>query len=337
MADASITGRPRTDWTRRVIAALVTLGLAACGPRHHQPTVQEQFELARQGRISGDQALTLARRLRIDAFNQPSVANAPATETPAPSAGAAAPAQRAVIARAPHVSRGEMLAVARQSFQDAVATLLQDPDTRVRIAVIQLRGGDTQAEGLDALLSLAREGGAPSSAIWRACGALMVATDDNRATAALDNVRALNPQDKGLWRLMSFAHARQAHMREAASAALIGEGIDAAGASNWSEARARFGDALTLVADGATRGFVLGQLGDAAAATEDWEDAEANYAAALAIYGAEKNTAALSLDSSKLARAQIKRGEGARACATLRKARIQGALVTESELQQACG
>ena len=218
-----------------------------------------------------------------------------------------------------------------------MATLLQDPDTRVRIAVIQLRAGDTQVAGADARWSLAREGSGQSSAIWRACGALMVATGDDRATTALENVRTLNPQDKGLWPLLSFAYARQDHPREAASAALIGEGIEAAASSNWRQARAHFNDALPLIADGPTRGFVLGQLGDAAAATEDWDSAEKNYRAALEIHGAEKNTAALSLDSSKLARAQIKRGDSPRACATLRQARVQGALVTESELHQACG
>ena len=337
MACALITERRHfAAWTRTAFAALAVFASAGCGGKHQQPSVREQFEQAQQGKISGEQALSLAKRLRVDAFNQPAVAGASAAEAPVVAPPTASAQERDVIARAPHVSRREMLTVARQSFQDAAATLLQDPDARVRIAVIQLRAGETQGEGLDALWSLAREGSGPSSAIWRASGALMVAAGDDRATAALENVRALNPQDKGLWRLLSFAHARRDHPREAASAALIGEGIDAAAASNWREARAHFSDALPLIADGPTRGFVLGQLGDAAAATEDWDGAEKNYRAALEIHGAEKNTAAISLDSSKLARAQIKRGDRRRACATLHRARVQGALVTESELRQAC-
>ena len=337
MADASITERRRFMARRRAaLGALAMLVAAGCGAKHRQVSVQEQFELAQQGKISGEQALVLAKRLRIDAFNQPAVTGASAAEAPVIAPSTASASEREAIAGAPHLLRREMLTVARQSFQDAAATLLQDPDTRVRIAVIQLRAGDTQSEGADALWALAREGGGQASAIWRACGALMVAIGDDRATTALENVRALNPQDKGLWRLLSFAYARRNHPREAASAALIGAGIDAAAASNWREARTRFDAALPLIADGPTRGFVLGQLGDAAAATEDWHGAETNYRAALEIHGAEKNTAALSLDSSKLARAQIKRGDSARACVTLRKARVQGALVTESELRQAC-
>ena len=101
-------------------------------------------------------------------------------------------------------------------------------------------------------------------------------------------------------------------------------------------AQARLDQALPLVADAQTRGFVLGQLGDAAAATENWEGAEKHYRSALEVHGAEKNIAALSLDSSKLARAQLKRGDEQRACTTLRRARAQGAVVTEAELQQSC-
>ena len=336
MADASITRAERRRPVACVLGALALLVTAGCGGKHRQPSVQEQFEQAAQGKISGEQALTLAMRLRIDAFNQPAVTGASAAEAPVVAPPTASASERDAIAHAPQVSRREMMAVARQSFQDAVATLLQDPDTRVRIAVIQLRAGQTQAEGANALWALAREGKGQSSAIWRACGALMLATGDDRATAALENVRALNPQDKGLWRLLSFAYARQDHPREAANAALIGEGIDAAASSNWREARTHFNEALPLIADGPTRGFVLGQLGDAAAATEDWDGAEKNYRAALEIHGAEKNTAALSLDSSRLARAQIKRGDSPRACETLRRARVQGAVVTESELRQAC-
>ena len=339
MAYASITHAERrrsVAWAGSALAALALLVMAGCGDKHRQGSVHEQFEQAQQGKISGEQALTLAKRLRVDAFNQPAVTGAPAAEAPVVASATASARERDAIAHAPHVSRREMLAVARQSFQDAAATLLQDPDTRVRIAVIQLRAGDTQSGGVDALWALAREGTGQSSAIWRVCGALMVATGDDRATTALENVRALNPQDKGLWRLLSFAYARQTRPREAAGAALIGAGIDAAAASNWREARTDLNEALPLIADGPTRGFVLGQLGDAAAATEDWDGAEKNYRAALEIHGAEKNAAALSLDSSKLARAQIKRGDSPRACETLRKARVQSALVTESELRQAC-
>jgi tetratricopeptide (TPR) repeat protein len=230
-----------------------------------------------------------------------------------------------------------MVSAARQSFESAAATLLQDPDARVRTAVLQVRNDATREQGLDAMWTLAKEGGASSAAIWRACGSLMLAVGDERAATALENARALNPQDRDLWRLLSYAYAKQHRPLDAAGASLVGEGIRAASSSNWREAATRLDQALPLVNDARTRGFVLGQLGDAAAATENWEGAEKNYQSALEVHDRQKNIAALSLDSSKLARAQLKQGDSRRACVTLRRAREQGAPVTDAELAQTCG
>ncbi len=322
-----------------VIAASVYV---LTGRDQQQTAVTQQDQLARlldlvaQGKISGDQALELAKLLQTDAFEEAATAPDTAPEAPLVAPANATEAERAAIAQAPRINRRDMMAAARASFEDAAATLLQEPDERIRAAVVQVRARETRDAGLDALWNIAREGGAASSAIWRACGSLMLAQGDERAATALENARALNPQDKGLWRLLSFAYAEQNRPREAASAALVGEGIEAAATSNWREATARLDQALPLVSDPLTRGFVLGQLGDAAAATENWEGAEKNYLSALEMHGAENNTAALSLDSSKLARAQLKRGDERRACGTLRRARAQGAVVTDTELQQAC-
>ncbi|MDX2235426.1 MAG: TIR domain-containing protein [Hyphomonadaceae bacterium] len=308
-----------------------------------QATVQQDqlsrlLELVAEGKISGDQALELAKLVQTDAFEDAAAsaatsdAEAPALVTPAD----ATAEERAAMAQAPRINRREMMASARQSFENAAATLLQDPDERVRTALLQVRTAETRQAGLDAMWAVAKEGGASSAALWRACGSLMLAVGDPRAAQALENARALNPQDRELWRLLSFAYARQNRPKEAAGAALVGEGIRAAASSNWSEAAVRLDQALPLVDDAQTRGFVLGQLGDAAAATENWEGAEQRYQSALEVHGDEKDIAALALDASKLARAQIKRGEARRACNTLRRARAEGAAVTDAEMEQAC-
>ncbi len=296
------------------------------------------LELAAEGSIPGDEALELATLLQTRAFaDVPASAEPAADAAPLPAPPAATRAQRAAMAEAPRVNRRDMLAAARQSFEDAAATLLQDPDPRVRRALLQVRDTNTRQAGLDALWAQVGEGEGSTPALLRACGALMLAVGDDRAAAALEQARALNPQDRDLWRLLSYSYARRNRPLDAAGAALVGEGIRAAATGNWRAATARLERALPLVTDAQTRGFVLGQMGDAAAATENWAGAEASYASAVEAHGADRNIAALALDSSKLARAQLKQGEGLEACATLRRARRQGAAVTEAELAQACG
>lgn len=304
-----------------------------------QDPAAQLLDLVAQGKITGDQALQLAKLLQADAFKD-TAGSTPTVEAPAdaplvPPANASS-AERAAFAEAPAVRRSDMISAARSSFEDAAAALLLDPDPRVRDAVLKTRSADTREEGVNALWALAKEGGASASAQWRACGALMLAAGDPRAGEALEQARALNPQDKNLWRLLSYAYARDNKPREAAGAALISEGIERAGGSDWQGAEARLDMALTLVRDPQAKGFVLSQIGDAAAAQEDWAGAEKRYRSALQMHDAQNNTAAISLDSSRLARALAKQGDNRRACLTLRRARAQGASVTDEELAEAC-
>ncbi|TPW07928.1 MAG: hypothetical protein FD124_769 [Alphaproteobacteria bacterium] len=296
-------------------------------PVTRQDQLAQLLDLVAKGQITGDQALELARLLQDDAFKDVAAETA---EAEAASSG------RPLVADAPRVTRPDAVAAARASFSDAAATLLQDPDARVRAAVLKVGQPATRKAGLEEMWTIAREGGASAAPIWRACGALMLATGDDRAALALENARALNPQDKALWRMLSFAYAKQDRPREAAGAAFVGAGLDAASSSDWTSASARLERALPLMPDAQTRSFVLGQLGDVAAASEDWPAAEARYRAALGVHGDQKNIAGISMDASKLDRAQIKQGEDGRACTTLRRARQQGATVTQEELRAAC-
>ncbi len=297
-------------------------------PVTRQDQLAQLLDLVSKGQITGDQALELARLLQDDAF-----AGATATTE---AAGSDPATVEPALADAPRVRSADAMTAARASFSDAAATLLQDPDPRVREAVLKVRAPATRQQALDEMWAIAREGGASAAPIWRACGSLMLAMGDDRAARALENARALNPQDKALWRMLSFAYAKQKRPREAAGAAFVASGLDAASSSNWSGAVQRLDRALPLMQDAPTRGFVLGQLGDAEAASEDWQGAEERYRAALNVHGDQKNIAAISMESSKLARSQLKQGETRRACATLRRAREQGAAVTEEEFDSAC-
>ena len=298
-------------------------------PVTRQDQLAQLLDLVSKGQITGDQALELARLLQDDAFAGAS-AEAETAEVEQPASVEPA------LADAPRVLRADAMTAARASFSDAAATLLQDPDVRVRDAVVKVRAPATRREALEEMWAIAREGGASAAPIWRACGSLMLATGDDRAARALENARALNPQDKALWRMLSFAYAKQERPHDAAGAAFVAAGLDAASSSNWSGAVQRLDRALPLMHDALTRSFVLGQLGDAAAASEDWQGAEERYRAALDVHGDQKNIAAISMESSKLARSQMKQGETRRACATLRRAREQGAVVTEQELGAVC-
>lgn len=338
-----LTARIRVMSVLGVVAALLAItasvyvlsgqnAVREAAPVTRQDQLAQLLDLVAKGQITGDQALELARLLQDDAFRDVATESMDAGATHPETSRSTEPA----LADAPRVSRPDVMVAARASFADAAATLLQDPDTRVRAAVLKVGQPATRKAGLEEMWTIAREGGASAAPIWRACGALMLATGDDRAARALENARTLNPQDKALWRMLSFAYAKEDRPREAAGAAFVGAGLDAASSSDWTKASARLERALPLMSDPGARSFVLGQLGDVAAANENWQTAEARYRDALAVHGDQKNIAGISLDASKLARAQIKQGEERRACATLGRARQQGAVVTEAELRAAC-
>jgi tetratricopeptide (TPR) repeat protein len=271
---------------------------------------------ARAGRIGGDEAIELAHLLGDGAF----AAIAGTKKSAGPSGDARAFAMDA----------------ARLSFADAAATLLQDPDERVRDAVIRTASADSLDGGIETMWTVAREGGASAAPIWRACGALMLAQGDERAARALENARALNPHDRALWRMLAHAYERDGRARDAEAAALVGAALEASAAGQWKRTAQHLAAALPLVRDPPARAFLLGQLGDALAEQSDWRGAEQRYLQALRLHGAQKNIAAISLESSKIARAQLKQGEFGRACVTLERARAAGASVTAEERKAAC-
>jgi tetratricopeptide (TPR) repeat protein len=304
-----------------LVVLVAGVALVAGGQWRVEPSPEEQrarlFELAREGEISGAEAIVLARFVRTSALGADATLSNPLTADET-------------------VTRAELEFSAGASLESAAAALLQHPDARVREAVLDASAASERARAIETLLELAREGGASSPTIWRACGALMIVGGDDRAVRTLERARALNPQDKALWRMLSYGHAAKGRSRDATGASLVAAGLEAAAASDWINATLRFERALPFIADVQARAFVLGQLGDAAAAREDWPAAERQYRAALSLHGRQRDLAAISLESAKLARAQMKQGEDRRACGTLTRARQQGAAIAESELLQAC-
>jgi len=226
---------------------------------------------------------------------------------------------------------------ARSAFAEAAAQLLQDPDARVRTAVLEAAKPQSRAAALDSLWALGAEQTGSAAAIYRAAGALMAAANDPRARDALERAQRLNPQDKRIWSLLSVAYDRERRPRDAAGAALIGAGLDAASLGRRDEASSTLETALDFLRQKPdAKAFVLGQLGDFAAARSDWDAAERHYEQAVRLHTQTRDAGAMSVEAAKLARARLALGHAREACRTLEKARSAGATVSVQEMETAC-
>jgi tetratricopeptide (TPR) repeat protein len=230
------------------------------------------------------------------------------------------------------VGSPEMEKVAHEAFESAVAGLLQDPNTQVREAMLELE----HDRDPKTLLTLAKKGDTSAATLWRAAGAVLLARGDRASVGALESARALNPQDRAVWRMLSYAYSFDLRPLEAAGAALVGDGLDAAAHADWPTAADRFERALPLLHTAKVRGFVLGQMGDVEAARSAWGNAGPLYEQALVIYRKEGDLAAISLNAMKLARAQRNAGDREAACATLKWASRKGVAVSPAERERAC-
>jgi tetratricopeptide (TPR) repeat protein len=298
------------------------------------------LKLVEEGKISGEQAVALAKLLQSEAFADVPAAPTPTaaekSNEPASIGTMQAPSLSADVAAAAEVSPAQVREAAMASFSDAAAALLQDPDKRVRAAVVKASRPATRQQGLQEMWDLAKEGGRNAAAIYRACGAMMAMTGDPRADQALQRASALNPQDKQVWRLLSGVWKAERKPEQAAGAALVASGLDAASEGDTATANVRLQAALPLVQEAPAQAFVLGQLGDQAAAQNDWQAAEAHYRDAVRLHRAKDDLAAISVDASKLARTLVQQGQFREACQTLTRAAAEGAAVTAEEREAAC-
>jgi tetratricopeptide (TPR) repeat protein len=315
------------------------------GPVNPAPvdSLAQLLKLVDEGKITGEQAVALSKLLEQKAFEgiEPIPASAPVASSEAPTmATMAAPADADAETQA--AVKAASLAFddsARQAFTDAAAQLMQDPDPAVRQALIQTVTPATRQQGVDAMWKLGQDGHASAAAIWRLCGAMMSLTNDSRAAQALEKARGLNPQDKRIWRLLSVTYNKSNRVQEAAGAALVGQGLEASAEKNETEATASLEKALPYLDKGnapESKAFVLGQLGDRAAADANWERAEVHYREAVKLHRMDRNVGAIGVEASKLARAQLQQGEAREACTTLNKAKADGGAVTDEELKEAC-
>ena len=302
-------------------------------------SLSQLLELVSEGKITGEQAVELSKLLQQQAFAD--VPTPAADDTKSADGSASAPMIMAdkgdgSDVQLASVSEAELNASAKSSFSDAAAQLLQDPDPEVRAAAVQAANPQKRKEGLDKLWAMAAKDGPSSAAIYRYCASLGVVINDPRASTALERARDLNPQDRRLWRMLSFSYDKQHNADAARGAALVGDGLEKSATGKDDDAAQTFEKALPLLKDSGTKAFVLGQLGDVAAKRDDWSAAEQKYKAAVDLHTRSNDVAGIAVDAPKLARAQQQQGDAAKACETLKKAQAQGADTVQAQADQTC-
>ncbi len=305
-----------------------------------QDSLSQLLELVNQGKITGDQAVELAKLLQQQAFadippppaEQPTAGAAPADSETKATAALSEPG----AAELASISAAQLSDNAKSTFADAAAILLQDPDPEVRMAALKAASPATRQAGMDRLWELAETGSASSPAIWRYCAALGIVTNDPRTEKALERAREGNPQDQRIWKMLGFAYRQQNNLEAARAAALVGDGLEKASSGDDQAAMTQLEQAASLLPAADAKGFVLSQVGDLAAKNNDWRAAEQKYKAAVDIAARAKNIGGIAVSAPKLARAQAQQGDARAACRTLRRAEQQGADTVKTQADEAC-
>lgn len=308
------------------------------------------LDLVNQGKLTPEQAIELARLLESGALGeqQSAALEAPADAAPAPPSAGAGMRSRASVrdargeeAETVMVSQAAFDADARETYRDAVAELLRNPDPDIRRATIELSRPETRDAAMQTLWAKARDGGPAAAAIYRVCGAVGEANNHPLGARALDRARALNPEDARVWRMSAFALQRENKPVEAQGAALVGAGLEAQAAGQTAVAEQRLRAALPRLEGAESRAFVEATLGDAAARRNDWTEATERYGSALRLREqAEPNTPAaqsLQVDAQKLVRALDRSGRTEEACrAALSVQQSHNVTPADQELARRC-
>jgi len=220
---------------------------------------EQLLQLVRDGTITPEQAIELARILESGAFEGGQAA-VPESAGPQP------PSLDVALANAASVDPIEFSALARELYRANVESLLRSADPLVREAALALSSASTRAEAFDTLW-LAAEAGAPEAhAIWLVCGAVGYATQNPRGLEALERARQADPNNFAVWRLLGYAYAQTDRLTQAQGTALVGAGLAAQQAQEPDTAEQHLGQALPALEDPLARSFVQAELGDVALA-----------------------------------------------------------------------
>jgi tetratricopeptide (TPR) repeat protein len=320
------------------------------------------LELVRDGKITPEQAIELARLLESQAFAQAPTtqearlqqtsAEPPETASPSPSAPGnqedAPSAAPFVEPAAAEVTASEFDAAARETARQGFAELVAHPDPVVRNAAVQLRNPATLDQGMQTLWAYAAAHPGPTQAtIYRVCGAVGEANNHPLGVQALERARNLNPQNSDTWRMLSFGLRRENKTAEAQASALVGDGLQAETDGRSQVAEQRLQQALPNLQSAEGRAFVEGRLGDVAAKRQDWDTAARRYESAFRVReqqqarasgasGAPPRAATINVDAQKLVRALDRSGRTNEACEAVERAQKAGVDDPDVEVSQRC-
>jgi tetratricopeptide (TPR) repeat protein len=311
------------------------------------------LELVRDGKITPEQAIELARLLESQAFAAAPTTREARNEDKGPAAaGSASTTPSAQPSQppdsngpqVPQVSAAEFNLAARKTARESWAELLAHPDATVRTAAAQLRDPATLDRGMRTLWDYAAAHPGPTQAtIYRICGAVGEANNHPLGLQALERARDLNPQNSSTWRMLSYGLRRDNKAAEAQAAALVGEGLDAQREGRTEAAERSLEQALPNLQNPEGRAFVEGQLGDAAAKRGDWDRAVVRYESAFSLRERRRGRAAaaappatLNVDAQKLVRAYDRSGRTQEACRAVARAQDAGVDNPDAEVAQRC-
>jgi tetratricopeptide (TPR) repeat protein len=235
---------------------------------------EQLLQLVRDGTITPEQAVELARVLEGRTFEGTIAAGG---QGPQP------PSLDLAMASAAAVDDSEVGSLARGLFRVNLEPLMRSPNPEVRTAALGLTDPTTRDASFNTLWQIASAGAPEAATIWRLCGAVGYATGNPRGVEALERARLADPSSFEVWRLLGHAYAGQQRTGDAQGAALVGAGLAAQEAQAPEQATQRLEEALPQLEDPLARTFVQGTLGEVALQQGNLDVAAERFREALAV------------------------------------------------------
>jgi tetratricopeptide (TPR) repeat protein len=290
----------------------------------------ELLRLLAEGKLTPDQAIQLAEILESGALGETQEANARLDDgvasEPAPSAGA--PMQGSEVQLA-SVSEAEFDTAARQTYREAMTSLLTHSDASVRQAALNLSNDAQRDAAIQTLWTYAQShpDDPQREQIYLVCGAVGERNDNPIGQRALEQATNIAPERSDVWRMLSRSYSRTDQSGEAQAAALVATGVEQQQAGQTEAAEQTLQQALPSIEAPALRATVVSELGQIAEQRNDNTSASARFAEAYrlreqAVAAAPQSPAAeaLQADAQQLVRALDRSGRTREACERLRQA-----------------
>jgi hypothetical protein len=289
----------------------------------------ELLRLLAEGKLTPEQAIQLAQILESGALGETQQASLRGTEdsaaAPAPSAGAEMRAE----AQPAMVTEQEFDLAARQTYRDAMTSLLTHPDAGVRQAALNLSNDQQRDAAMQTLWTYAQSHpeDPQREQIYLVCGAVGERNDNPLGQRALEQATNIAPERSDVWRMLSRSYRRTEQAGEAQAAALVATGVEQQQAGQAEAAEQTLQEALPNIEAPALRASVVSELGQLAERRNDDTSASARFAEAYrlreqAAAAAPQSPAAeaLQADAQQLVRALDRSGRTREACERLRQA-----------------